>query len=256
MREVVEKSGEGRAPLTKSLWTKDEDETLLSLMEETKSKCWTLLAKQLHNRTGKQCRERWVNHLDPNINKNPWTAAEDLKLIKLQAQLGNRWVEFTKELPQRSENSVKNRWNLIMKRRSAKLRGSELHSKSKSAPSLSPGGTSKTRKGRSRKQRVARMMKPGGHLKQEVTLKEQILLRPEVELETLSPTSESATSGLPVPSPEDKPVLDFSSGLGYEELNSSEIGMSREEIDRLFDSSPADIATEAMEPMIWEDCLK
>ncbi|KAJ8904275.1 hypothetical protein NDN08_000798 [Rhodosorus marinus] len=256
MQEIVEKSCDGKAPLTKSLWTKDEDETLLSLMEETKSKSWTLLAKQLHNRTGKQCRERWVNHLDPNINKNPWTAAEDLKLIKLQAQLGNRWVEFTRELPQRSENSVKNRWNLIMKRRSAKLRGSDLRSKPKPSATSSPGGTSKARKGRSRKQVGARMMKPGRNLRQEMTLKEQIVLNPDVELETLSPTSESASSGLHMPEPEDKPVLDFSSGLGYDELNSSEIGISREEIEAIFDSRPAEIAPVAVEPIVWEDCFK
>ncbi len=28
-------------------------------------------------RTGKQCRERWHNHLDPNINKNAWTEEEE-----------------------------------------------------------------------------------------------------------------------------------------------------------------------------------
>uniref|UniRef100_A0A7S2Z9D6 Uncharacterized protein n=1 Tax=Rhodosorus marinus TaxID=101924 RepID=A0A7S2Z9D6_9RHOD len=255
MQEKVEKSGEGKAPLTKSLWTKDEDEALLSLMEETKSKSWTLLAKKLHNRTGKQCRERWVNHLDPNINKNPWTADEDLKLIKLQAQLGNRWVEFTKELPQRSENSVKNRWNLIMKRRSAKPRGGELRSKPKSQPS-SAGGTYKARKGRSRKQVAARMVTPASNLKPEMTLKEPIFLDPDVKLETLSPTSESASSWLHMPKPEDRPMLDFSSGLEYDELNSSEIVISREEIDRMFDSCPAEFAPVAVEPEVWEDCLK
>ena len=35
-------------------------------------------------RSGKQCRERWHNHLDPNINKEPWTASEYKLLFELQ----------------------------------------------------------------------------------------------------------------------------------------------------------------------------
>ena len=33
---------------------------------------------ELKGRSGKQCRERWHNHLDPNINKSPWTDKEEL----------------------------------------------------------------------------------------------------------------------------------------------------------------------------------
>jgi hypothetical protein len=32
-------------------------------------------------RTGKQCRERWHNHLDPSIKKSTWTREEDKILI-------------------------------------------------------------------------------------------------------------------------------------------------------------------------------
>ena len=28
-------------------------------------------------RTGKQCGEEWHNHLDPHINKSPWTDSEE-----------------------------------------------------------------------------------------------------------------------------------------------------------------------------------
>jgi hypothetical protein len=28
-------------------------------------------------RSGKQCRTRWLNHLDPAIKKDPWTEAEE-----------------------------------------------------------------------------------------------------------------------------------------------------------------------------------
>jgi myb proto-oncogene protein len=32
-------------------------------------------------RTGKQCRERWLNHLRPNIDKGHWTIQEE-EMIK------------------------------------------------------------------------------------------------------------------------------------------------------------------------------
>ncbi len=33
---------------------------------------------QIPWRSGKQCRERWHNHLDPNINKDTWTDEEGI----------------------------------------------------------------------------------------------------------------------------------------------------------------------------------
>ena len=39
---------------------------------------WTEIARRMTSarRTHKQCEERYINHLDPNIKKGPWTNAE------------------------------------------------------------------------------------------------------------------------------------------------------------------------------------
>ena len=66
---------------------------------------------KLPGRIGKQCRERWFNHLDPTIKKGEWSADEDRVLYEAQKQFGNRWCEILKILPGRTENSLKNRWN-------------------------------------------------------------------------------------------------------------------------------------------------
>lgn len=75
-------------------------------------------------------RERWQNHLDPQLSKEPWEEAEDQLLISLQAVMGNKWSEIARAFQGRSENSVKNRWNSKQRKSLAaerKLRtGSEL----------------------------------------------------------------------------------------------------------------------------------
>mmetsp|Transcript_17984 Transcript_17984/g.13007 ORF Transcript_17984/g.13007 Transcript_17984/m.13007 type:complete len:104 (-) Transcript_17984:1447-1758(-) len=82
---------------------------------------WNEIAETLNkklntNRNGKQCRERWYNFLNPEINREPFTPEEDLKILLKRQQIGNRWSEIVKLLPGRTENSVKNRFNCLYKK--------------------------------------------------------------------------------------------------------------------------------------------
>lgn len=84
--------------LVKGPWTAEEDRKVIELVKKYGPKKWSLIASQLPGRIGKQCRERWTNHLDPNICKEAWTEDEDRIILEAHQTLGNRWAEISKVL--------------------------------------------------------------------------------------------------------------------------------------------------------------
>ena len=121
----VEKEAETLAAAKKQKrdWTPAEDDRLLAAREDGLT-AWKAIAERVGgSRDGKQCRERYANHLDPTIKKGGWTAEEDAVLLAAQGVLGNRWCSIAKLLPGRSENAVKNRWNSSAGREWREMRG-------------------------------------------------------------------------------------------------------------------------------------
>lgn len=99
----------------KGQWQDHEDAIVIEAVttsEENPFTRWSELAQRLPGRVGKQIRDRWVNHLNPNINHMPFTREDDLLLFKGHQELGKRWVEISTKFfnNTRSENHIKNRW--------------------------------------------------------------------------------------------------------------------------------------------------
>jgi hypothetical protein len=103
--------------ITKGPWTDEEDKKVIELVRDYGARQWSLIAKELKGRVGKQCRERWHNHLNPAINKKPWTNDENLLLFILHQHFGNKWAEIARHFNGRSDNSIKNHWNSSMKKK-------------------------------------------------------------------------------------------------------------------------------------------
>jgi len=126
MKKVREISVTGS--LAPGAWSLSEDELLNHLLTLNLKK-WGMVAdklnKEIHNnlkiRSGKQCKERWINHLDPNMKKDKWTPSEDLEALKLYKALGKKWCEISRVLGNRTDSSIKNRVKSLMNKQKQDL---------------------------------------------------------------------------------------------------------------------------------------
>ena len=99
-------------------WTEKEDSVLKQLVQIDGNNChdWTDIAQAIGGKNGKQCRERWFNHLRPGLRFGPWSEEEELMLIEAHSRLGPKWKALSDIIAWRSEVNIKNHWNSTLRR--------------------------------------------------------------------------------------------------------------------------------------------
>lgn len=106
--QCMQKFKNSQKSVKRGNWTPEEDKMLLSWVDLNGPTRWTECSKFIYGRCGKQCRERWINILNPKVKKGNWSEKEQLVIFGQLCSFRTSWSSMTDVLEGRTENAIKN----------------------------------------------------------------------------------------------------------------------------------------------------
>lgn len=96
-------------------WNAEEDALLQRAVHLYGAGNWTKIQRLIPGRTDMQCRERWVNILQPSINRGQFTQEETDRLLQLVETHGPKWSFLQTLMPGRTDNALMRHYKNIVK---------------------------------------------------------------------------------------------------------------------------------------------
>jgi hypothetical protein len=97
-------------------FTTEEDEVITMYVRQYGSPDFYEISKLLHSRTITQIRERYRNFLDPNLNLQPFSEAEDSLLIQKYFEFNGKWCKMAKFFRGRTDIHLRNRHSILKRK--------------------------------------------------------------------------------------------------------------------------------------------
>jgi len=108
-----------RTKSVKDSWLEPETSILRSIIQKNGTSSWAIISTEMRNqglnRNSKQCREKWMYSLKPEIKRSGWAKEEDIQIVMTVLTQGKRWATLAKQMPTRSEGHIKNRYLTLIK---------------------------------------------------------------------------------------------------------------------------------------------
>ncbi|XP_067263247.1 snRNA-activating protein complex subunit 4 [Chanodichthys erythropterus] len=102
--------------IKKGPWSKEEDQLLRNAVAKYGPKEWGKIKMEVPGRTDGACRDRYLDCLQENVKKGPWSEEEVELLKKLVEKYGvGKWSKIASEIPNRVDCQCLNKWKLLTK---------------------------------------------------------------------------------------------------------------------------------------------
>ena len=98
-------------------FTPRQDALIMHIMATNPTASWQDVSRWIGGKSAKQCRERFQHFLAPNVQRQPWTPDEDMRLCHMHHFIGNDWAGMVPYFPGRTNQDLKNRFNWHLKGR-------------------------------------------------------------------------------------------------------------------------------------------
>uniref|UniRef100_A0A673LJF8 snRNA-activating protein complex subunit 4-like n=1 Tax=Sinocyclocheilus rhinocerous TaxID=307959 RepID=A0A673LJF8_9TELE len=100
--------------LKKGPWSKEEDQLLRNAVAKYGTKEWGKIRLEVPGRTDGACRDRYLDCLQENVKKGPWSK-EEVELLKEKVEKYGvgKWSKIASEIPNRIDCQCLHKWKLL-----------------------------------------------------------------------------------------------------------------------------------------------